>query len=749
MSGSPDAPPAAPGPAGRCAPGCWWPSSSRWSVVLAPGRGRLGHRAARPAGRPGRHPAATRRASARDSESPDGDGTTSRRSAAGRRRGRRRARRPGFLGARGQGEGTLGARRGRRRRAPAAGVLGCRRARPPPLTSAQQDVLAGLPTDGSPVTDDLGGDLGDYRLVASTAPDGDVLVTGLPLSGTADAVRRAGRRGAGRRPARPGRRGAGRGPGHPAHAAPAGPGRRHRRPGSPSCRWPAARCGWPSACPPEDTDPRTEVGQVGTALNRMLDHVERLAGRAAGVARRRCASSSPTPATSCAPRWPRSAATPSWSAASAREVPADVGARACGRVESEALRMTALVEDLLLLARLDAGRALATRTVDLTALVVDAVSDAHAAGPDHGWQLDLPDDPGRWCPATRPGCTRCWPTCWPTRAAHTPDGHDGHHPAARRGRLRRSLQVVDDGPGHPGRAAPARLRAVRPRRRLPLPRTAGSTGLGLAIVHAVVDRARRHGRGGQRAGPDRVHRPAAARLRGLTRRPSALGSGASGGGVVRGHLLVDLGVHPAHGGQLLPAPAWSTRAGAGRVSAATTAEVSEAVSSPVTGSLPYRTTSDHCSCWCPPAGTTARVPASRHSSIHAEWVRERSGTTEHVQLLQVAHPARPGPSGRLRTSSSSPASASSSSSGQPGGQVDVRVDVDPQPSAAGDGAGQRAAHQLPRLGHLRSQRAQVQPDQPGLPPDPGSGGGQRRVRHDDRGPAEPVGDLVGGARGSA
>ena len=55
--------------------------------------------------------------------------------------------------------------------------------------------------------------------------------------------------------------------------------------------------------------------------------------------------------------------------------------------------MTALVEDLLLLARLDAGRPLERGPVDLSALVVDEVSDAHVAGPDHRWRLDLPDEP--------------------------------------------------------------------------------------------------------------------------------------------------------------------------------------------------------------------------------------------------------------------------------------------------------------------------------------------------------------------
>ena len=74
------------------------------------------------------------------------------------------------------------------------------------------------------------------------------------------------------------------------------------------------------------------------------------------------------------------------------DLPAEV-AHAMDRVESETARMTRLVEDLLLLARLDAGRPLDRDPVDLTRLVVDAVSDAHVAGPEHTWELDLPDEP--------------------------------------------------------------------------------------------------------------------------------------------------------------------------------------------------------------------------------------------------------------------------------------------------------------------------------------------------------------------
>ena len=73
-------------------------------------------------------------------------------------------------------------------------------------------------------------------------------------------------------------------------------------------------------------------------------------------------------------------------------VPAGV-VHAISRVESEAKRMSSLVDDLLLLARLDAGRPLDQEDVDLTELVVNAVSDAHAASPQHKWRLDLPDEP--------------------------------------------------------------------------------------------------------------------------------------------------------------------------------------------------------------------------------------------------------------------------------------------------------------------------------------------------------------------
>ena len=55
--------------------------------------------------------------------------------------------------------------------------------------------------------------------------------------------------------------------------------------------------------------------------------------------------------------------------------------------------MTVLVDDLLLLARLDAGRPLEREPVDLSRLVIETTSDARVARGDHRWRLDLPDEP--------------------------------------------------------------------------------------------------------------------------------------------------------------------------------------------------------------------------------------------------------------------------------------------------------------------------------------------------------------------
>ena len=140
-----------------------------------------------------------------------------------------------------------------------------------------------------------------------------------------------------------------------------------------------------------DTDPRTETGQLGAAFNRMLGHVQTaLARRNASETRlRRFAADA-----SHELRTPLAAIRGYAELALRRpgDSPEPV-THALRRVLSESTRMTVLVDDLLLLARLDAGRPLDREPVDISRVAIDATSDARVARPGHRWILDLPDDP--------------------------------------------------------------------------------------------------------------------------------------------------------------------------------------------------------------------------------------------------------------------------------------------------------------------------------------------------------------------
>ncbi|MGW1347677.1 sensor histidine kinase [Streptomyces sp. NPDC002409] len=236
--------------------------------------------------------------------------------------------------------------------------------------------------------------------------------------------------------------------------------------------------------PDAEADPRTEVGQVGAALNRMLGHVgSALAARQESETRVRrfVADASHELRTPLASIRGYAELT-----RRGREETGPDTRHALGRIESEAERMTGMVEDLLLLARLDAGRPLAPERTDLSPVVVDAVSDARAAdGDGHHWRLELPDEP-----ATVHGDpTRLHQVLVNLLAnarTHTPPGTTVTVVVrAATGRPRVTLEVRDDGPGIPPELLPhvferfARGDASRSR-------SAGSTGLGLAIVEAVV-----------------------------------------------------------------------------------------------------------------------------------------------------------------------------------------------------------------------------------------------------------------------
>ncbi|MFI9384515.1 sensor histidine kinase [Kutzneria sp. NPDC052558] len=235
--------------------------------------------------------------------------------------------------------------------------------------------------------------------------------------------------------------------------------------------------------PDADTDPRTEVGKVGAALNRMLGHV----ATALNVRQE-----SETRVRQFVADASHELRTPLASIRGYAElarrydgrVPPDVS-HAMRRIQSESTRMTSLVEELLLLARLDAGRPLAREPVDLSRLVVDAVSDAHVTSRDHRWQLAIPAEPV-FVLGDSQALHQVLLNLLGNARAHTPPGttvvtgiHNGRPAEV-------VLQVFDDGPGIPPQLQPevferfARGDGSRSR-------ASGGTGLGLSIVAAIVD----------------------------------------------------------------------------------------------------------------------------------------------------------------------------------------------------------------------------------------------------------------------
>ncbi|MEJ2861037.1 sensor histidine kinase [Actinomycetospora flava] len=240
--------------------------------------------------------------------------------------------------------------------------------------------------------------------------------------------------------------------------------------------------------PDADADPRTEVGQVGAALNRMLGHVgAALAARQDSETRLRrfVADASHELRTPLA-------AIRGYNELAARradDLPPEV-AGLLDRMGSQTQRMTALVEDLLLLARLDAGRPLAREPVDLTRLVIDAVTDAHVAAPGHRWSLDLTDSSEDGEPLEVVGdperLHQVVANLLANARTHTPPGTlvtVGLHEADDGSVVR--LDVVDDGPGIPPDLLPHVAERFA-RGDTGRARTTGSTGLGLSIVSAVV-----------------------------------------------------------------------------------------------------------------------------------------------------------------------------------------------------------------------------------------------------------------------
>jgi two-component system OmpR family sensor kinase len=229
-----------------------------------------------------------------------------------------------------------------------------------------------------------------------------------------------------------------------------------------------------------DANPRTEVGQLGSAVNRMLDHI------AAALSTRQASETRVRQFVADAShelRTPLTAIRGYTELAQRMRDDSDAVTHAMQRVQSETERMTHLVEDLLLLARLDSGRPLERESVDLSRVAVDAVSDAHVAGPDHQWELDLPEDPVMVCgDAAR--LHQVVTNLLANARVHTGQGtvvttrlaSDTTHAV---------LSVADNGPGIPEQLQSEVFERFA-RGDTSRSRKGGSTGLGLAIVSAVI-----------------------------------------------------------------------------------------------------------------------------------------------------------------------------------------------------------------------------------------------------------------------
>ena len=250
----------------------------------------------------------------------------------------------------------------------------------------------------------------------------------------------------------------------------------------------------------ESTDPHTEAGRLGIALNTMLGQIEAaLAARTASEQRLRQFLADAS----------HELRTPLTSIQGFAELYRRGGARpgpeldeAMGRIESESARMALLVGDLMLLARMDEERPLDRHPVDLLELAADAVRDAHARVPQRPVRLDPPERPPV-VDGDEPRLRQVVTNLVANAMQHTPAGTpitirvgtgpvpDGGAPVAAVGEPPAPdtavalLEVVDAGPGmDSGQAARVfeRLYRADPSRT----RAAGGAGLGLAIVAAIV-----------------------------------------------------------------------------------------------------------------------------------------------------------------------------------------------------------------------------------------------------------------------
>lgn len=367
------------------------------------------------------------------------------------------------------------------------------------LTTADAETLAALPANGELSSASLS--LGEYRLQAESAPNGDTLITGLPLSATQQTlsalvlsivlVSLAGLMALGW----------------------AGTTiiRRNLRPLEQLSdtatkvavlRLDAGEVALSARVPDAVSHPGTEVGNVGNAFNAMLENVSNAleARQHSETKLRRFVADA-----SHELRTPLTAIRGYAELLSMTEPLSADGQTALGRVQDQSVRMSRLVEDLLTLARLDEGQQSAhgathggssahgavktvPNPVNVSPLVMEAVRDIQVATPDHRWSFSVPDEPvDAFCDET--ALRQIIVNLLGNAAKHTPAGTAVHAALSHSTDGGCLLEVNDNGPG----IDPAFQEIIFDRfSRADQARTctAGSTGLGLSIVQAIV---RSHG----------------------------------------------------------------------------------------------------------------------------------------------------------------------------------------------------------------------------------------------------------------
>jgi two-component system OmpR family sensor kinase len=357
-----------------------------------------------------------------------------------------------------------------------------------PLSAEDKEVMLALEANARPVDRSLSN--GDYRLVAVQSNFGDVLVTGLPLAGKENTLASlvwtfvivslggllliglAGTVLIGRTM-------------KPLEQLSDVATRVSRLPLD------AGEVALAVRVPPSNSNPGTEVGSVGHALNLLLDNVANaLQARQKSETKVRQFVAD----ASHELRTPLTAIRGYTELMRMTEHLTPDGQKSLARVQSQSERMSALVEDLLLLARLDEGQPLKLGEVDLTQLVVEGVSDGKVMAPGHRWRLELPEEPV----LVRGDAFRLrqvLANLLSNARKHTPAGTTVATRVSVSPEGMALVTVTDDGGGIPAdfvdHAFSRFARADAARTVAPdatgAPQAEGTSGLGLAIVQSIVE----------------------------------------------------------------------------------------------------------------------------------------------------------------------------------------------------------------------------------------------------------------------